>query len=113
RRDRQVTQRRLGEARNAPPPLPGQRKLLAPLAAGLQPDELVQAALLAARVSDRNLANATAEDPAHGRATPTHRQPPSAGPARQRTTGACLEIRTQQNQQTQTLIPCFFTRDSG
>src|SRR5262249_37791455 len=113
RADRQATQRRLRLGPHPHPPLPGQRNLLSPLAAGLQPDELVQAALLAARVSDRNLANATAEDPAHGRATPTHRQPPSAGPARQRTTGACLEIRTQQNQQTQTLIPCFFTRDSG
>src|SRR5262249_52763078 len=87
----------LGHIPTPPTPLPVQRNLLSPLAAGLQPDELVQAALLAARVSDRNLANATAEDPAHGRATPTHRQPPSAGPARQRTTGACLEIRTQQN----------------
>jgi hypothetical protein len=47
------------------------------------------------------------------RTTPTHAQPSQSCPARQRLTRVRLEIRTHQNQLTQTLIPRFFTQDSG
>src|SRR5207302_9872761 len=78
-----------------------------------QPDELVQAALPTTRVSGRNAAKPAPQNPVDASATATHSQPSKSCSARQRVQGARLEIRTPQNHQTQSLIPCLFTQDSG
>ena len=90
------------------PPLLRQRVLLSSAPVGLQPDELVQADLSAARVSACHTAAHTPADPLDARTDVPHPQPPMLGHVRQRTRGGGLELRLTPNHESSSHKIIFF-----
>src|SRR6266581_2779248 len=113
RADHQAAQRRLRPGAHPHAPLLGQRNLLPFALAGLQPDELVQAALPAARFPDRHTANIAPESLVDARTVAAHSQPTEPRPARERAARNRVATCTRKNRTTQTLRPCVFAQDSG
>src|SRR2546425_1062431 len=88
--DHQAAQSRLRLGAHPHSPLHGQRNLLSSVAAGLQPDELVQATLPTTRVSGRNAAKPAPQNPVDASATATHSQPSKSCSARPAGPGSSL-----------------------
>src|SRR6266705_165128 len=103
RADHQAAQRRLRPGPHPHAPLLGQRNLLPFALAGLQPDELVQAALPAARFPDRHTANIAPESLVDARTVAAHSQPTEPRPARERAARNRVATCTRKNRTTQTL----------
>ena len=105
-----------GRLRTRPYPqssLLGQRNLLSPVAARLQSDQLVQAPMSAARVSQRHSPNPASADSVDARTTRPHRKPLAPQSPRQRPPRSCLAPRTAHHRAPQGLKWLFFTPDSG
>jgi len=109
----QTAQRGLCPGQHSHPPLLRQRDLFSCAPAGLQPGELVQAALPAAGLSQRDATKPAPQDPAHARPSAPHPQMPPLGHAHERAAGGGLELCLAPNQETQAITSSLFTQDSG
>src|SRR5207253_7692402 len=104
----QTTQRGLCSGKHPHAPLLRERDLLPFAAARLQPRQLVQAALLARRVTERHPSDPASPYPFDAGPTASHRQPAAFALARKWSPRGSLEICAPANQQTQAVKTAVF-----